>query len=760
MAKQDQAPLEDGLEAALEEADEGGWITESEEDQQWVQRSRGAFVASDEWFNNSIRRDVEMALSNFRSKHPAGSRYNTTYYEKRSRLFRPKTRAMVRRSEAAAALAFFSTADCVACTAYNDADPKQRLAAEIHQALLNDRMEDPDMAWFLTVIGGVQDALTTGVVCSRQTWEYLSETFSGDQGKSYEVVQLDRPSVDLIPLENIRISPTSDWRRPIESSPFVIEMVPMYVYEIKERMKRLDANGEPIYRTMPEGMLYAAVKQDWDSIRRAREGNRVDKYDTVKNVSDYETVWVHKNIMRRGGRDWVFDTVGTYLMLSSSVKPLEEVYHTGRRPYAMGFCVIETHKQYPSSPVMLSSNLQEEANDLANLRIDNIRLALQKRWLVRRGAGVDTNSLMRGIASSVTYAANPQTDVKELTTNDVTQSSYAEQDRINLDFDELVGAFSQSSVATNRHLNQTVGGMNMLSADASQIQEYQIRTVAETWLEPVLKQLVQLESVYESDEEILRKVGEQLGVSVEEMMAVMRERTKVKVNVGFNATNPEKRIQRLALGLATLGQYFPQVVQQGDTREIAKEIFGALGYKDASRFLPMLKQQPGEDPRIQQLMQQIEQLTQMLQTKQLENQAKIDVANINAEAKIAVAKMQGEIEMMKLQSGNDLDLLKTKLKDRLEQVDRQLAIEAQDVRRRELYLQREALSHSIQQADREYALKVAEFGRAGQEMGDEEDGDEGGDEGEGAEDLKGTDKAGTLSRGQYGSVPQMTDAND
>lgn len=744
MADQDLAPLEDGQEDAIDT----GEVTRMLDDEQWVERARGAFIASDEWFNNSIRRDVESALSNFRSKHPAGSRYNTTYYEKRSRLFRPKTRAMVRRSEAAAAIAFFSTSDAVVCSAYNDSDPKQRLAADVHHSILNARMEDPEMAWFLTLVGGAQDALTTGVVCSRQTWDYLSEKFSGDDGASHEVVRVDRPRVDLIPLENIRISPTADWRRPIESSPFVIEMIPMYLYEVREKMKQTDPQGDPIYRDLPEGMLYAAVKQDWDSIRRVREGNRVDKYDTNVNVSDYESIWVHRNFVRKDGRDWVYDTIGTVLMLSNKVKPIEEVYHTGKRPYAMGFCVIETHKQYPQSPVMLSANLQEEANDLANLRIDNIRLALQKRWLVRRGAGVDTNSLMRGIASSVTYAGNPQTDVKELTTNDVTQSSYQEQDRINLDFDELVGAFSQSSVATNRHLNQTVGGMNLLSADASQIQEYQIRTLAETWIEPVLKQLVQLESLYESDEELLTMIGAQLGVSVEEIMAVMRERVNVKCNVGFNATNPEKRIQRLALGLATMAQYYPQVVQQGDAVEIGKEVFGALGYKDASRFLPMLKKGGQEDPRIQAMQQQIDQLTQMVQGKQMEIEGRIQVAQIAADAKMAVAKMEAEIDVMKIQAGNDIEMLKTKLKNRLEEVDRQIDIEAQDVKRRELYLQREALSHSIQQADREYALKVAEFNRGDGKI---EDGDDG------AENLKGNDKAGVISRGKFGSIPGETE---
>jgi len=48
--------------------------------------------------------------------------------------------------------------------------------------------------------------------------------------------------------------------------------------------------------------------------------------------------------------------------------------------------------------------------------------------------------------------------VKELKSSDVTRSSYEMQDRLNVDFDDIAGSFSTSSVASNRKLNETVGG--------------------------------------------------------------------------------------------------------------------------------------------------------------------------------------------------------------------------------------------------------------------------------------------------------------
>jgi hypothetical protein len=136
----------------------------------------------------------------------------------------------------------------------------------------------------------------------------------------------------------------------------------------------------------------------------------------------------------------------------------------------------------------MGASLQRETNETVNQRRDNVSLVLNKRYMVKRGADVDVQSLVRNVAGGVTMANNPEQDVREMEWNDVTASSYQEQDRLNVDFDELTGNFSSSSVMTNRKLNETVGGMQMLSGGANQLTEYLIRTLVETWVEPVLRQ--------------------------------------------------------------------------------------------------------------------------------------------------------------------------------------------------------------------------------------------------------------------------------
>ena len=86
-----------------------------------------------------------------------------------------------------------------------------------------------------------------------------------------------------------------------------------------------------------------------------------------------------------------------------------------------------------------------------------VKFAMNKRYFVKRGKRVDLRSLVRNIPSSVTLMDDPEKDVQVQETQDVTSSAYAEQDRLNLDFDDVAGVFSGSSAQSKRNLNETVG---------------------------------------------------------------------------------------------------------------------------------------------------------------------------------------------------------------------------------------------------------------------------------------------------------------
>lgn len=583
--------------------------------------ARDAYTGSTSYFDVNIRPQVERDLKTFQSQHSSDSKYASEAYRTRSKIFRPKTRATIRQSEAIAAEALFSSSDVVSVDSENGQDARQQASAATMKALLQYRLTK-SIPWFLLAIGAYQDALSVGSVISYQSWEY-------DPLK-----KIDRPAIELLPVENIRFDPAASWTDPINTSPYVIQLIPMYLKDVRRRMLPGHDGAPAKWFSLSREELTGAAKQRYDSTRILREGGQADNRDGVTSITDFSVLWVHRNIIEDNGQDVIYYTLGEQFLLSAPV-PLADEYPHGR-PYVMGCAVLETHKPYPSSSARLTRDLQAEINDLVNLRIENVRLALNKRYFVKRNRQVDIRSLTRNTPGSVTLVMDPETDVKVFDTPDVTASSYQEQDRLNLDFDEMAGAFSPGSVQSNRRLNETVGGMNLLTDSANKLSNYQLKTFVETWVEPVLRQLVRLEQYYETDAHILAIAGQdaqlfqRFGIDQPTDDLLQAELT-LSVAVGMGATSPTQRINNLITGVNGVKEALADGVLErygADPAEIIKEVFGALGYKNGGRFF-----RGQEDPRIAGMQQEIEQLQQQLEAKM--PQAIVDATVRKMDAEVA-----------------------------------------------------------------------------------------------------------------------------
>lgn len=671
-------PVEEyGLSIEDLEALEEEPIEEDDGAEEWLSLARDAFDTSDTYYGASISKQVETNISMFNSRHPSGSKYNTDGYKYRSKIFRPKTRASLRRHEAAAAVSYFSTDDVILCEAEYAKDKPARLGAKIAEKLINLRLKKADMRWFQTIIGAYQDAMVQGAVISRQEWKY--KEIDG-------IVSEDRPACDIVPIENFRFDPNADWRDPISNSPYLIELIPMYRGKVKEysmqESKDLTKNWFPI----EDEEIGKEETHTSDGARRKRNEDRKDSTDQKHTNSDFDIVWVHRNIIDVDGIDYIFYTLGTTKLLSVPM-PLQEVYPKGR-PYVMGFCNLETHKVYPSSLVQMSEGLQREINDIANQRLDNVKLVVNRRSFVRRNAKIDTRSLTQSVPGGVTLVDDINQDVRYDAPPDVTSSSYAEQDRLNADFDELAGSFSSGSIQTNRAMNETVGGMELMSADANSITEYQLRIFSETWVKPVIKQLVDLERLYETDVEVLETVS--MGIPIEDVLQLLQQEVKIKISVGFGSINPQERVNKLTFALNTIGQFAPDLIQGINKEEITKEVFGALGYQDGERFLS--NEQPQQDPQIAEMQQMIQQLQQKLQTKELEQQTKLQIEQMRQEGAIQKEQLKSQTQMSMKEMDQQIDYINT-----------QLAAERNDISRGQLLVQKEAILAAKQQKQLEIA---------------------------------------------------------
>jgi hypothetical protein len=308
-----------------------------------------------------------------------------------------------------------------------------------------------------------------------------------------------------------------------------------------------------------------------------------------------------------------------------------------------------------------------------------------RRYYQERGANVDLRSLLHNVPGGAVMTDNPNEDVKIVETPDVTSSAYAEQDRINMDFDELTGTFSSSSVSSNRKLNETVGGMTILNDGANAITEYQLRVFTETWVEPVLRQLVKLEQFYETDETILAlaahkaELFQRFGTDQVTDQLLMQEVT-VRVNVGMGATNPQQKVEKFLFGLQAVAQ-LPTAAMRLKEDEIIGEVFGSLGYRDGSRFFKSEEEmqeqmanqpQPPEDPTLAKAQMDAEIKREQMQLDEGRWQAELEVKREIELAKLALAegktlneiKAKLGLEVIKQRNNRDLALLKEQNKTR------------------------------------------------------------------------------------------------
>lgn len=632
--------------------------------QSWLDDAVSAYEASTSFIDANYRKKWEYGLRAFQNEHAPGSKYLGEDYRGRSRLFRPKTRSVIRKNEAAAALTL-GNIDTIEFSPENPDDVQNIAAAEATKAIMRYRLSRT-IPWFHIVVGAMQDAQSVGAVCSYNYWEYEIKSV----GDAYKVVK-DRPCIELRPLENVRIDPAAKWTDPVNTSPYFIDIIPMYVCDVEAMMKVEDPKtGSPKWKTYERDVIRAATSLSVDSTRQIRQGKSgKDVYDDERPLTSHSVVWVLKYFMRDVGDDYCFYTLGNDKLLTDP-KPIEEVYFHGKRPYTMGCTILEAHKAIPDSSSWISRSLQIETNDVANSRLDNVKLVLNKRYVVGRGRQVDIQSLVRNVPGSVTLATNPKEDVVPMEWGDVTQSSYVEQDRLDASFDDLVGNFSPFTRFAGSGTDETLGRAKLAQTGASTMTEYAIQTLSETYFEPTLRQLLLLEQYYETDQAVLSTAARnarlfpKFGISQITDDLIMKE-VLVKINIGSGATDPQTRLQKFVGAIQTVIAVVQNAPPGANIEEITKEIFRNAGYRDGERFFSMQQQ----DPRLIKAMEMIKQLQSEIATQRykIDTEAKMKQLEIMTNAKVKEDEIK--VNAARIDADSMLRTHETEVKGKAVEVD-------------------------------------------------------------------------------------------
>ncbi len=627
---------------------------------------------SKDYHSRTVEKPLNRAYRAWQNEHAQESKYLGPAFRGRSRIFVPKTRAAVRKNLATAAASLFSTEDVVNVTATYEDDNQQRATAAAIKANLEYRLTQASaksgIPWYIISMGACLDSQLTGVSVSKQSWEYIEvptgkfqvvdepildeetgtpmldgEGFPILRRMQKEIMRVvrDRPMIELHPIEHIGVDPAAPWHSPVQGGRWFFCRYPMGFSDCKAMLAGGGKNGDgAIWLEVPDELLLRGRQDDERTgPRRSREGGG-DRYEEGKAPGHLDIVWIQENFIRIAGKDYHFWSVGRHGFISK-VQETHVSYpaNGGERPYVMGVAQLDSHRVFPQSPVETWQPLQLEINDVANLRLDTLKRSIAPLTVVRRGKNVDMAAVLKRGQPEAIVTVDNLDDVMFQQTPGPSGSSYTETSVNNALFDELSGTFSTSSVQSSRQLNETVGGMRMMSGAANAVSEFDLRMWIETWVEPVLRQVVQLIRHYESDERILALSGQRARVWTRyEYMPNLDDfeqaELTLRVNAGIGALDPLQKLQKLKMAIEMLAPILPMSKNKQialDVEALIEEVMGAAGFRDGRRFFTIdeAPQQNMPPPEVLKVMEEIK-----LRREEMEREFEATMAKIQADLRM------------------------------------------------------------------------------------------------------------------------------
>lgn len=628
---------------------------------EWVDLGRRCYDTGRTFYRQGYQTQHLNNTRMFKGRHEFGSKYDSEAFRNRSKVFRPLTRMASRSWEADIATSLFLNDDYMHISPRNVSDVDAVKAAAVLKEIVNMRL---DKIWYPICIGAAQDTFINGPAIAKVFWWRETATTTrevavtdemgniiGLETVKEEKVVHDEPYIDLILPENFIFDPTAKAHDVIGTGNYFIHRKMMSVDDVMVRMNSGEWN-----LLSPGEILTCRWAMEDDAVKQSKRGE--GKPDPVNNDNAdtrYEAVMVNEVFVRRNGIWYTYHMMGTQFLLEEPVE-LPQRYHHGRLPFAYGTAMIESHNNVPDSKTQLGSELQRAVNEISNQRIDNVKLALNKRYLARRGATIDLAALTRSTPGGVIFTNDPVNDLVAQEVSDVTASSYEEVQRLTMEMNEAQGTFSGQAVANNREMNETVGGMKLLSNAATKVNDFDIRTFVFTFVRPVLELFMLTIQYYENDQTIMAIAADNSAyfprLKLEDLTDdLMTKQLEMKVDTGIGATDPVQRVNTLMYGVSTV-MNLPGMAENMDAKAVSSAIFSTLGQGDGAKFFPNLAKNFQEPPPSEPPMDPL------VQAAQEEAAGRVQEAQIRAELELTKQQNQlaAEREIKLLQMALDSEL--------------------------------------------------------------------------------------------------------
>ena len=286
---------------------------------------------------------------------------------------------------------------------------------------------------------------------------------------------------------------------------------------------------------------------------------------------------------------------------------------------------------YSDSVLAPVYDLQLELNLRVNQEIDAISETLNPSYMAERGSGINEVDMRKG-PSRVVYVSN-LSQVQQITPPNVTALKMNEE-RIRTDLEEITGIQMLGSADTSAIVNrQTADGMNILSSEKNLRTDNYIRTVNETFIEPLIAHIGKLIWKYCDNKNFFKGIDRSKGYSF-----------SVNVSAGLGATS--KQVQ-----LNGLNEAFAKFMQLGDTQRANQTIIDSLpllGIKNTAEYFEPMSNREKRESKARQEQQQSKEAER--QRVLMERKTEAEIAKLENEAAldtVEAAKVKQELELSK-----------------------------------------------------------------------------------------------------------------
>jgi len=531
--------------------------------------------------------------------HENSKLYDDPRYSHRSKLYIPKARNAMVRKLAAFIGTYFGNPDIVSITPRKKKDPVMHLAAKLIYAVVNYRLKHT-LKFFMNCLFAWQDMMKYGNGAVQIGWDYTekesvtTETVPifNEEGElesteereitTLEVIE-DQPSMRHVHIWNLFIAPSADPIDPVNTSPCLVEKIPYYLYEARKKWESGDWKKPEDLDVNDDNSMFQYIYSPSEF--------EMETYNDISRGESKSETWqqieVWKCFVNIDGKDVYFLSLKADFMLIDP-EYVEEKWPCKGRPYVVGGSIPDSGSSYWTSFLETTEGLQREINAIRNQRRDNVTLALNKKLLIRESAGLDINSLLYSRPGAPIIGKDiSDLAVRELVYQDVTGSSYKEQEMNEIAFEELTGITPYNMGTQRPGMNKTATGVSILTEEANTLIAMELRIINETFMLPALEIIVQFEQQFEN-EEVLRHVADQEGIDFDGVWSrdAIEGKYDVEVNAGVGSTSREVKFRNLGMiidrMMAINSQYGAPVM---NIIEAVREALPLAGHENPDRFI-------------------------------------------------------------------------------------------------------------------------------------------------------------------------------